>query len=129
MKIVIFAGGSGRRLWPISRQKSPKQFEPIIGSKSTLQLAVDRVAPTYGVENVYVSTNTRIFGHYKSTNTRIDESQFKLGTPVRLDLAAAVGLAMVHMAKGMSDEQLRDEPNRHFDGAITIWIRCRISCA
>ncbi|MEJ2747070.1 MAG: sugar phosphate nucleotidyltransferase, partial [Anaerolineae bacterium] len=31
MKIVIFAGGSGRRLWPISRQKSPKQFEPILG--------------------------------------------------------------------------------------------------
>ena len=42
MKIVIFAGGTGRRLWPLSRQASPKQFEPIIGERSTLQLAVDR---------------------------------------------------------------------------------------
>ena len=31
MQIVIFAGGAGRRLWPISRDSSPKQFEPIVG--------------------------------------------------------------------------------------------------
>ncbi|MBW7958266.1 MAG: hypothetical protein H3C69_01755, partial [Candidatus Promineofilum sp.] len=45
MRIVIFAGGSGRRLWPISRKASPKQFEPIVGEASTLQLAMARVAP------------------------------------------------------------------------------------
>jgi mannose-1-phosphate guanylyltransferase len=39
MKAVIFAGGIGTRLWPLSRRKSPKQFEKIIGNKSTLQLA------------------------------------------------------------------------------------------
>ena len=59
MKIVIFAGGSGRRLWPISRQKSPKQFEPIIGDQSTLQLAVSRVLATYGAENIFISTNEK----------------------------------------------------------------------
>ena len=59
MKIVIFAGGSGRRLWPISRQKSPKQFEPIIGAQSTLQLAVSRVLDTYGAENIFISTNEK----------------------------------------------------------------------
>ena len=44
MRIVIFAGGAGRRLWPISRESSPKQFEPIVGDESTVQMAVDRVA-------------------------------------------------------------------------------------
>ncbi|MDT8307685.1 MAG: sugar phosphate nucleotidyltransferase, partial [Anaerolineae bacterium] len=59
MKIVIFAGGTGRRLWPISRQKTPKQFEPILGSQSTVQLAVDRVLEPFGTQNVFVSTNQR----------------------------------------------------------------------
>ncbi|MBI2051666.1 hypothetical protein HYT33_02785, partial [Candidatus Roizmanbacteria bacterium] len=30
MKALIFAGGVGTRLWPLSRKKSPKQFEKII---------------------------------------------------------------------------------------------------
>lgn len=59
MKIVIFAGGSGPVLWPISRQASPKQFEPIIGYKSTLQLAVERVERAYGLENIFISTGER----------------------------------------------------------------------
>ena len=45
MKAIIFAGGAGTRLWPLSRKKSPKQFERIIGDKSTLQLAVERLSP------------------------------------------------------------------------------------
>ena len=59
MRIVIFAGGAGRRLWPISRESSPKQFEPIVGDESTLQLAVERVAPAYGIDNIYIATNAR----------------------------------------------------------------------
>lgn len=43
MKIVIRAGGVGTRLWPISRQDNPKQFQTIIGSKSLIRNTVDRV--------------------------------------------------------------------------------------
>ncbi len=41
---VILAGGWGTRLWPLSRQKSPKQFLPILGSKSLFQETIDRVS-------------------------------------------------------------------------------------
>jgi len=47
MKVVIFAGGVGTRLWPLSRRHTPKQFEKIIGDKSTLQLAVERISPMF----------------------------------------------------------------------------------
>ena len=40
---VIIAGGSGTRLWPMSRAKTPKQLIPLFGGKSLLQLAVDRL--------------------------------------------------------------------------------------
>ena len=46
MKItpVILCGGSGTRLWPLSRQSFPKQFVPLVGNKSLLRLTLDRVA-------------------------------------------------------------------------------------
>jgi len=98
MRIVIFAGGSGRRLWPISRQSSPKQFEPIVGEASTLQLAVARVVPQYGYDNIYIATNER----YEAIIRRqlpalpVDNIIFE---PTRRDLGPAVGLAMAHLAK------------------------------
>lgn len=41
---VILCGGSGTRLWPLSRKAFPKQFIPLVGGKSLLQLTVERAA-------------------------------------------------------------------------------------
>jgi mannose-1-phosphate guanylyltransferase/mannose-6-phosphate isomerase len=41
---VILCGGSGTRLWPLSRKSFPKQFIPLVGGKSLLQLTVERMA-------------------------------------------------------------------------------------
>ncbi|RMD52373.1 MAG: hypothetical protein D6835_02025 [Candidatus Thermofonsia bacterium] len=106
MKIVIFAGGSGRRLWPLSRKKSPKQFEAIIGDKSTLRLAVDRVLPLYGADNIFISTNERYVGIIDKQLPELPASQL-IGEPARRDLAAAVGLSMVHLGQHTADP---DEP-------------------
>lgn len=42
---VILCGGSGTRLWPLSRKAFPKQFIPLLAGKSLLQLTLERVAP------------------------------------------------------------------------------------
>jgi len=42
MKAVIMCGGSGTRLWPISRESSPKQFVPLFGNQSLFQLTIER---------------------------------------------------------------------------------------
>ena len=44
IKTVIMAGGSGSRLWPLSRSLYPKQFLPLTSSKTMLQETYDRVA-------------------------------------------------------------------------------------
>jgi len=41
---VIIAGGSGTRLWPLSRKLYPKQFLPLTGDKTMLQLSIERLA-------------------------------------------------------------------------------------
>jgi mannose-1-phosphate guanylyltransferase len=97
MKIVIFAGGTGRRLWPLSRKQSPKQFEPILGSKSTVQLAVDRVRDVYGPENIFVSTNERYEEIIRKQLPQLPPENV-IGEPERRDLAPAVALAMAHLA-------------------------------
>jgi mannose-1-phosphate guanylyltransferase / mannose-6-phosphate isomerase len=40
---IILCGGSGTRLWPLSRESFPKQFVPLIDGKSLLSLTIDRV--------------------------------------------------------------------------------------
>lgn len=109
MKIVIFAGGSGRRLWPISRQKSPKQFEPILGDQSTLQLAVNRVLGTYGAENIFISTNEKYAGMVKEQLPELPPANI-IGEPARRDLAAAVGLAITHLSQATPEDSLDEEP-------------------
>jgi mannose-1-phosphate guanylyltransferase / mannose-6-phosphate isomerase len=43
IKSVILCGGAGTRLWPLSRESLPKQFIPLIGKKSLLDLTINRV--------------------------------------------------------------------------------------
>jgi mannose-1-phosphate guanylyltransferase/mannose-6-phosphate isomerase len=43
IKPVILCGGSGTRLWPLSRESFPKQFAPLIDGQSLLGLTIDSV--------------------------------------------------------------------------------------
>jgi len=55
---VILAGGKGRRLWPCSREKHPKQFIDFFGTGRTqLQQTYDRFAKILPPDHIYVNTN------------------------------------------------------------------------
>lgn len=55
--VVIMAGGRGERFWPVSRQTTPKQLIKLLGSRSLLQQAVDRVLPIVEAAHIFVITN------------------------------------------------------------------------
>lgn len=58
MKIVIRAGGTGTRLWPMSRQANPKQFQAIVVEESMIKMTYDRVlAAVSGPVDIFVSIN------------------------------------------------------------------------
>ncbi|MFA6427859.1 MAG: sugar phosphate nucleotidyltransferase [Candidatus Magasanikbacteria bacterium] len=97
MTILIFAGGSGTRLWPLSRRNNPKQFEILKDDRSTLQMAIDRVKE-FGLEHVYISTNDT---YTKQVMLQVPEfaPDHILGEPERRDLAAAVGLALLRLKR------------------------------
>ncbi len=55
---VIMAGGIGSRFWPLSKQKSPKQFLDILGTGKTLiQMTFERFSSVCPAENYYIVTN------------------------------------------------------------------------
>lgn len=98
MNIAIFAGGVGTRLWPLSRQNTPKQFERIVGEKSTLQLAVDRLLPDFDLNNVYISTGKKYENIIKSHIRNVSSENF-IFEPATRDVGPAVGLAMAIIGK------------------------------
>src|SRR5580692_2624511 len=55
--VIIMAGGKGERFWPVSREKTPKQLITLLGKKSFLQQAVDRVLPLVPLKNILIITN------------------------------------------------------------------------
>src|SRR3989339_1085698 len=57
MKAVILAGGSGPRLWPVSRYGLPKQFIKLNGGKSLLCQTVERLAAVVPLKDIFVITN------------------------------------------------------------------------
>ena len=50
IQAVVLSGGSGTRLWPLSREKYPKQLLPLLGQDSLLQATVRRVEGIAGIE-------------------------------------------------------------------------------
>src|ERR1700759_4415533 len=54
---VILVGGSGKRLWPLSRESMPKQFVPLLGKQSTFQQTLLRVADRSLFGRPVIATN------------------------------------------------------------------------
>lgn len=98
MYIVILAGGSGTRFWPLSRIARPKQLISITGDRSMLQRTVERVLPL-APQRILIITN--------QVQTEETERQMRLYDSVPIDVIAepagrntgpAIGLAAALIA-------------------------------
>src|SRR3989338_97062 len=93
MKAIIFAGGVGTRLWPLSRKKTPKQFEKLINNKSTLQIAIERLQPAIKPEDIFISTGADYVEMVAKQIKEIPKENI-IGEPVRKDVGPAVAFVM-----------------------------------
>lgn len=57
---VLMAGGSGTRLWPLSKEASPKQFIPVEGDGSMLVQTIDRICTVVQPEQCFIVTNRNL---------------------------------------------------------------------
>ncbi|MCB9454697.1 MAG: mannose-1-phosphate guanylyltransferase [Anaerolineaceae bacterium] len=56
---LIMAGGGGTRLWPMSRQDTPKQLLPLVEDVSMFRTTVDRLLPLFPADHIYVATGRK----------------------------------------------------------------------
>src|SRR2546421_917402 len=89
--IIIMAGGKGERFWPVSREQTPKQLLTLLGNRSFLQQAVDRVLPLVPIKNILVITNEAQALEVRKQVPKLPKENV-IAEPVGRDTCAAVTL-------------------------------------
>ena len=89
--VVIMAGGRGERFWPVSREATPKQLISILGDRSFLQEAVDRVLPVVPAENTFIITNVAQVDEVRRQLPELPAGNI-IAEPCGRDTCAAVAL-------------------------------------
>ena len=91
---VILAGGSGTRLWPVSRNALPKQFLPLVGERSTYQDTLLRVAiRMFAPPIVITGADFRFFARRQAEDIGIEATVAI--EPLRRDSGPAVAAGAV----------------------------------
>ena len=95
---VILAGGSGSRLWPLSRQQLPKQFLVLDGDASLLQTTIERLSPVIDADSILIVTQE---SHARGEAYHALLPYRALFEPVGRNTAPAIALAAAYlMAEG-----------------------------
>jgi len=92
------AGGSGKRLWPLSRQGMPKQLLRILGGQSLLRLAYERVQGVVGADQVWVCTGAD-YAHVVAAELPELAPDHVLGEPEGRDSLNAIAWTAAVLAK------------------------------
>ena len=119
---VVLSGGSGSRLWPLSRKLYPKQFIPLNGDKSLFQSALQRIAGLNGIGNILTICNDehRFMAAEQLRQLNIQSSDIIL-EPVGRNTAPAITIAALHALNKQSDVCLLVLPADHILGDIEMF--------
>jgi mannose-1-phosphate guanylyltransferase len=95
--VAILAGGSGTRLWPLSRAERPKQLLPLAGDRSLIQQTVERVSTLVPPERVLILTER---SHADAVREQLPSvpSENMIVEPARRGTAGALALAAFRIA-------------------------------
>ena len=114
MYIVILAGGSGTRFWPLSRAARPKQLISLTGDRTMLQRTIERVLPLKP-KRILIITNK-----IQADETRRQISSYRnvhidvIAEPVGRNTAPAIGLAATIISAHDSTGVMAVLPADHF---------------
>ncbi len=109
---VILAGGVGKRFWPLSRKKHPKQLLDIVGNKSMVNLTIDRLNAISDLDHIFIMTNKEQAKMIMAQNDALTEDNFII-EPSGKNTAPAIGLAAMYLLKKDPDAVMGLFPADH----------------
>jgi mannose-1-phosphate guanylyltransferase len=95
---LIMAGGSGTRLWPLSRQARPKQALRLVGDRTMFQLAVERLDPLFALDRIFIVTAAEQVGTLLQQAPQLPGGNF-IVEPLQRGTASAIGLAALYLRR------------------------------
>ena len=124
---VILCGGSGTRLWPVSRQSYPKQFARLTGDESLFQGTVRRFAGAEFAPPVVVANNAfRFIVGEQMTEIEAEYSALLIEPSAR-DTAPAILAAALYLHRQDPDAMMLVAPSDHMIGAPEAFRRAVLS--
>lgn len=119
---VILCGGSGTRLWPMSRKDFPKQFLKLYGDRSLLQETYLRIRALLPAEHVFFVTNrehaSKVLEQVQDIEAGFSPEQVII-EPAARNTAPAIALAMKYLAEKVrvdENDQVLFLPSDHYIG-------------
>jgi mannose-1-phosphate guanylyltransferase len=102
IKAVIMAGGTGTRLWPVSREARPKQFQALLGDRSLLQQTFDRLRRLVPPSEIYVCT---VAAYTEATREQLPElpAENLIIEPAARNTGPAIGLVAARLHHQFGD--------------------------
>ena len=123
MNALIFAGGSGTRLWPASTKSNPKQVLSFFGDETMLQKTYNRISKGIPAKQIFVATAESYKPQVLKQLSKIPKKHF-LYEPIRKDRGPAIGVMMLflqayskdpYFTTVWSDDHINQEDIYHTD--------------
>lgn len=103
---IILAGGSGSRLWPLSRELHPKQLFNLNSEKSLLQSAFEHLKACMPEENIVSITNTKHSSNVRLQLSKLTKSPVIISEPVAKNTAPAIALATKYISQKTNSDPI-----------------------
>ncbi len=123
LKIALFCGGSGSRMWPMSRKALPKQFQPLIKNESTFEMMIKRLTKKFPFRDIFPVTTRDNVQWIVKLAPEVPLENIIIEPQMR-DTAAAVGLAAAVLSKKFGNPNVLALWSDHVVRNVDQFINC-----
>lgn len=110
---IILAGGSGSRLWPLSRELYPKQLLKLNSNKSLLEKTYERLMGIMDIDNILAITNSKHYSNVKMQLSEYTKDVRVLAEPTAKNTAPAIAIATKYLLDFGHDDVILVVPSDH----------------